>query len=344
MTHVSFALIGCGRVSYKHVQALYGSTQAKLVAVCDLIPDKASKCVPNREVRHYLDYHLMLQQEAIDVVVILTENGSHVAIGLDIVRNYGKHLIIEKPLALNLDDADTLIGLCQQAGTKLFVVKQNRYNLPVIKLKQAVDAGRFGKLVLGTVRVRWCRDQSYYDQAQWRGTRAMDGGVFANQASHHIDLLQWMMGPVESVYAMCKTQLHDIETEDTAVAVLTFASGALGVIEATTCARPRDLEGSISILGEKGTVEIGGFAANQMKVWQFLEVEPADAQVLSDYSALPPNVYGYGHQEFYRQVLDALISGTDALLTDGAEGRKSLEIICALYESARTGSKVYLAR
>jgi predicted dehydrogenase len=210
-----------------------------------------------------------------------------------------------------------------------------------MKLRQALEAGRFGKLVLGTVRVRWCRDQAYYNQDKWRGTWALDGGVLANQASHHVDLLEWMMGEVEGVYAMSATALVKIETEDTAVVCVRFRNGALGVIEATTAARPKDLEGSISILGEKGAVEIGGFAVNQMKTWNFTKPEPGDAEVMAKYSVNPPDVYGFGHKTYYEHVVEC-IRGNKRQLVDGLEGRKSLELISAIYEAIETRREVFL--
>jgi predicted dehydrogenase len=242
-------------------------------------------------------------------------------------------------MALTLDDADEMIRSCDQHGVRLFVVKQNRFNVPVLKLREALEAGRFGKLTLGTVRVRWCRPQRYYDQDAWRGTWALDGGVLTNQASHHVDLLEWMMGDVESVFAKATTALADIETEDTAVVILKFKSGAVGVIEATTAARPTDLEGSISILGEKGTVEIGGFAVNEMKVWRFEERVPKDEEVLSKYSVNPPNVYGFGHQAYYEHVVSCIMNEQPQLV-DGLEGRRSLELVSAIYESVETGREV----
>jgi UDP-N-acetyl-2-amino-2-deoxyglucuronate dehydrogenase len=195
--------------------------------------------------------------------------------------------------------------------------------------------------VMGSVRVRWCRDQAYYDQDGWRGTWALDGGVLTNQASHHVDLLEWMMGDVESVYAMSRTALVNIETEDTAVVLLRFMSGALGVIEATTAARPQDLEGSISILGEGGTVVIGGFAVNEMKTWSFAKKTSEDDEVLAKYSVNPPNVYGFGHQAYYEQVVKSIRDGSPQLV-DGLAGRKSLELISAIYESIETGREVSL--
>jgi len=271
---------------------------------------------------------------------VLTESGLHADHVVELAR-YGKHIVVEKPMALTLSDADRMIAACDQFKVKLFVVKQNRFNVPVVKLREALEAGRFGKLVLGTVRVRWCRPQSYYDQASWRGTWAMDGGVLSNQASHHVDLLEWMMGEVDSVYATATTALADIEAEDTAVVTLRFRNGALGIIEATTAARPKDLEGSLSVLGEFGTVEIAGFAVNEMRTWNFADATPDDARVLEEFSVNPPNVYGFGHQAYYEHVVDCILNDRQHLV-DGLEGRKSLELITAIYESIETGVPVNL--
>jgi predicted dehydrogenase len=224
---------------------------------------------------------------------------------------------------------------------RLFVVKQNRFNVPVVKLREALEKGRFGKLVMGTVRVRWCRPQHYYDQDPWRGTWVQDGGILTNQASHHVDLLEWMMGDVTRVSAMSATRLVDIEAEDTAAVVLQFATGALGVIEATGGTRPKDLEGSISILGEGGSVVIGGFAVNKLETWNFENSEPEDETVVQDYSVNPPNVYGFGHQAYYEHVVDVIQNGGPQLV-DGLTGRRSLELISAIYESIETGKSVDL--
>lgn len=230
---------------------------------------------------------------------------------------------------------------CDNAGVRLFVVKQNRYNIPIQRLRRALEKGRFGRLVLGTSRVRWCRTQAYYDQDEWRGTWALDGGVLANQASHHIDLLEWMMGDVESVFAKTATQLVDVETEDTAVVVLKFVNGALGIVEATTATRPSDLEGSISILGERGAVVVGGFAANEMKEWRFVDERPEDTTVVGDTRTMPEDVYGFGHKAFLNNVVTC-IREDGAALVDGLEGRRSLELINAIYESVEIGQEVSL--
>jgi UDP-N-acetyl-2-amino-2-deoxyglucuronate dehydrogenase len=339
---LNFALVGCGRIAKRHAELL-GFEQikgARLVAVCDLVEDKAKKIGEQFSVPYYTDMHHMMQKEKVDVVVVLTESGNHAKNAIDLAP-YGKHIVVEKPMALTLDDADAMIHAYDKTSAKLFVVKQNRFNIPVIKMREALEQGRFGKLVLGTVRVRWCRPQAYYDQASWRGTWAMDGGVLTNQASHHIDMLEWMMGDVESVFARSATALAKIEAEDTAVVTLKFRCGALGVVEATTATRPKDLEGSISVLGEGGTVEIAGFAVNKMRTWNFVEAKPGDEGVMEKYSVNPPNVYGFGHQAYYEYVVDC-ISNNGPHLVDGLVGRKSLELINAIYESIETGREVFL--
>jgi len=339
---IKFALVGCGRIAKRHSELL-GNEQienAKLVAVCDIVEEKANEIGRKFDVPYFTDMDEMMQSEDVDVVSVLTESGNHARDVINLSK-YRKHIVVEKPMALTLDGADGMIEACDENNCKLFVVKQNRFNVPVIQLRKALESGRFGKLVLGTVRVRWCRRQDYYDQDYWRGTWAYDGGVLANQASHHIDLLEWMIGDIESIFAKSTTALVDIETEDTAVAVLKFKNGALGIIEATTAARPKDLEGSISILGEKGSVEIGGFAVNDMKVWNFVDGVNDKEDVLKNYSTNPPNVYGFGHKAYYEHVVDCILNNKQHLV-DGLEGRKSLELISAVYESIETGKEVFL--
>lgn len=337
-----FCLIGCGRIAVRHSELLSSGTipGASLVGVCDIVEDKARAMGEKVGVPWFTDMHEMLAAVDVDVLVVLTESGKHAEHVIEIAK-YRKHIVVEKPMALRLSDADAMIRACDDAGVRLFVVKQNRFNVPIVKTREALEAGRFGRLVMGTVRVRWCRPQAYYDQDPWRGTWALDGGVLTNQASHHVDLLEWMMGDVEKVYAISRTALADIEAEDTAVVSLQFSNGALGVIEATTATRPRDLEGSLSILGEGGTVEVGGFAVNQMKVWSFVEPHENDESVLANYSVNPPDVYGFGHRAYYEHVIDS-IQNNKPHLVDGLEGRRSLELISAIYESIETGREVQL--
>ena len=341
---IGFALVGCGRIAQRHAELLAQSAVpgARLVAVCDIKADRAAALGAKHSVRHFTDLDDMMRTCGADIgaVAVLTESGNHARNTLQLAK-YRKHIVVEKPMALTLDDAEAMIDACDAANVKLFVVKQNRHNRPVQLARRALEQGRFGRIVMGTVRVRWCRTQAYYDQDAWRGTWAMDGGVFANQASHHIDLLEWFLGEPISVFAKARTALVDIEAEDTGVAVITFKSGAIGVVEATTATRPKDLEGSFSLLGEKGAVEIGGFAVNEMKHWQFADQRPEDADALPLGREQPPDVYGFGHRAYLRHVVESISSGSRALV-DGLEGRKSLELISAIYESIETGREVAL--
>ena len=341
---VKFGLVGCGRISSKHADAITNYLQdiAQLIAVCDSDFGKAKTIGNKYKVPFYDDYNSMLKKhQDIEVVNILTESGNHARNTIDIVNKFDKHVVVEKPMALTLDDADDMINICASKGKKLFVVKQNRYNLPVIALRKAYESGRFGKIISGSVRVRWCRKQDYYSQDEWRGTWQMDGGVFTNQASHHIDLLEWFLGEPVSVFAKSKTALANIETEDTGVAIIKFKNGAFGVVEATTAARPKDLEGSLSILGEFGSVEISGFAVNEIRTWNFEKNTAEDLDVHKQFNENPPNVYGYGHIKYLENVCEAITNGTSGLV-EGFEGRKSLELINAIYESIETGEEVFL--
>jgi UDP-N-acetyl-2-amino-2-deoxyglucuronate dehydrogenase len=333
------ALLGCGRIGERHARILASAAGAELVGVADIEPAKARAYADKHGGRPYSDLSEMIAAESPDLLAVCTPSGIHAEQVIAASRAGVRNIVVEKPMALRLADADAMILTCEENLTRLFVVKQNRYNLPIQKLRQALEAGRFGKLVLGAVRVRWCRRQDYYDQSPWRGTWAMDGGVFSNQASHHVDMLVYMMGEVSSIKAVAATRLVSIEAEDTGIALLRFASGALGVIEATTAARPVDLEGSISILGENGTVEVGGFAMNEMTVWKFADETPEDARVLERYRTNPPDVYGFGHHAFYEDVIRAIARG-ETPFVDGREGRRSLEVITAIYESIESGREV----
>ena len=332
------ALIGCGRIADRHVRLVTSMPEFSLAAVADVHRGKAEALAAGFGGRAYPDYREMLEREKPDLVHVLTPSGTHAAIALD-AMDVCENVLVEKPMALTLADADAMIAKADRLGRRLFVVKQNRYNLPVVKLREALARGRFGRLTLGAIRVRWCRRQDYYDQDAYRGTWAQDGGALTNQASHHVDMLQWMFGAVDAVFAMTARQLVRIEAEDTGVAVVRFASGALGTIEATTAARPTDIEASISVLGEHGVVEIGGFALNEMKRWTFESVEEEDEDVLALYRTNPPNVYGFGHHEYLAGVARA-IAADGAPEIGGREGRKSLELIVAIYESAERNAPV----
>jgi predicted dehydrogenase len=259
---------------------------------------------------------------------------------MDVMKRFGCNVIVEKPMALRLADADAMIETAREVGVRLFTVKQNRFNAPIQLLKNALDQGRFGRVLMITSRVRWHRTQDYYDQASWRGTWAQDGGCISNQAIHHVDLMQWLGGPVSSVYAVSRRFLHRMEAEDAAVATWQFTSGALGAFEATTCANPQDLEGSISVLGEKGEVEIAGFAVNLVRTWAFADERPEDQQIQAA-SYVPDSVYGFGHEALFRSVMESLETGKPNMV-EGPEGHKSLELVTAMYESIETGMPVTL--
>ena len=333
------ALVGCGRISRNHVDAISRIDGLEIVAACDSSEDRARAVAEPLGIPWFTDYPGMLKEVECEVVAIATPSAFHPSQGVAAAKA-GKHVVTEKPMAISLNAADDLVRACDSAKVHLFVVKQNRLNAPVQLLKKAVDAGRFGRLYLGNCTVRWTRPQEYYDQAPWRGTWEFDGGAFMNQASHYVDLIQWVMGPVESVIAKTATLARRIETEDTGVAVMRFRTGALGVIEVTMLAYPRNMEGSITVLGERGTVKIGGTAVNKVEHWEFADSQPED-EFARTLDSNPPNVYGYGHEGYYRNVL-AVLRGEATPDTDGRAGRKSLELILGIYESARTGCEVPL--
>jgi UDP-N-acetyl-2-amino-2-deoxyglucuronate dehydrogenase len=308
-------------------------------AVCDAVEERAREAGEKLGVPWFTSYDAMLRDAPCEIVTVATPSGLHPSHGV-FAAKAGKHVVCEKPMAITLASADELVHACDSSNVKLFVVKQNRLNPAVQLLKRAMDKGRFGKVYLANTTVRWARPQSYYDQASWRGTWEFDGGAFMNQASHYVDLMQWLGGPVESVIAKTATLARKIEAEDTGVAVLRFRSGALGTIEVTMLTYPKNLEGSITILGEKGTAKIGGTAVNKVEKWEFADSDPDDALVESS-STNPSSVYGFGHEGYYRNVL-AVLRGDAKADTDGRGGRKSLELILGIYESARTGREVPL--
>lgn len=333
------ALVGCGRISANHFDAIAKVDGLQLVAVCDTVEERARAAGEAIDVPWFTSLEDMVAGVDCEVVAIATPSGLHPQQGV-LAARAGKHVITEKPMAISLAGADELVRACDEAGVHLFVVKQNRLNPPVQLLKRAIDRGRFGRIYLINTTVRWTRPQEYYDQAPWRGTWKYDGGAIMNQASHYVDLVQWLGGPIESVVAKTATMARRIETEDTGVAVLKFASGALGTIEVTMLTYPKNMEGSITVLGETGSVKIGGTAVNRIEHWQFGDADPDDALVASA-DTDPPSVYGFGHGGYYRNVL-AVLRGEAEPETDGRAGRKSLELILGIYESARTGREVAL--
>ena len=330
MKKLNFGIIGCGRIAYKHAEAIKKNEKANLLYVCDIIEERAVdyKNKYGAE-RYFTDYHEMLEMPDLDVVNICTPSGMHAEMGIAAAKA-GKHVIVEKPMALSSIDADALINACDENGVKLAVCFQNRFNPPVQKLRRALEEGRFGKLTHASAVVRWFRPQDYYDQAPWRGTWAMDGGCLMNQSIHNIDLLQWMMGPVESVFGYTANNFRKIEAEDVGVAVLEFKNGALGGIEASTTIYPENLEETQAIFGEKGTVMLGGIAVNKIETWKFadsqdenLEMEQQDV----------PNVYGFGHDALIEDFIRAVIEDRRPYI-DGREGIKSLRIVLGIYHSA----------
>lgn len=337
MNDVCFALIGCGRIAKNHLGPLTELPRAKLAAVCDLVPDRAKAIGQKANVPIYTNYHEMLRKEEIDVVNILTPSGMHVPHAIDIIRRYRKHVVIEKPMALAWDDLRKLEETAKEKGVKVFPIYQNRYNKAVIKIHNDLRAGILGKPVLGTVRLRWCRPQSYYDRDAWRGTWAMDGGALTNQGIHYIDLLQYLMGDVESVFAQTATQLVKVEVEDTAAGVLTFKNGALGIIEVTTAARPDDMEASLSILAEKGTAVLTGIASNVLSTYT---PDPSQRDKNSETFS---DAYGHGHWPFFEGVIADLLDQKPHPLSF-EEGTRAIRLLNALYRSSEDQAVVHLSK
>jgi UDP-N-acetyl-2-amino-2-deoxyglucuronate dehydrogenase len=334
---VRVALVGCGRISRNHFEAIARVEELELVAVADVDLTRAQAVGVEQGVPAFGSLDEMLAAVPSDLVAICTPSGLHPQLGI-VAARAGRHVLTEKPMAISLAAADELVQACDAAGVHLFVVKQNRLNPPIQLLRRAVDKGRFGRIYSANTTVRWTRPQEYYDAEPWRGTWEFDGGAFMNQASHYVDLMQWLVGPVESVMAKTATQARRIEAEDSGVALLKFRSGALGVIEVTVLTYPRNLEGSITILGEKGSVKIGGTAVNRVEHWLFAEYDDDD-KLVEAANTNPPTVYGFGHEGYYRNVLRVL-RGEARPDTDGRAGRKSLELILGIYESAKTGREV----
>ena len=334
---VRLALVGCGRISRNHFDAIAKVPELELVAVADIDVSRAEREGAVHGVPAFASLEAMLDAVPSDLVSICTPSGLHPQHGI-LAAERGRHVLTEKPMAISLAGADDLVTACDAAGVHLFVVKQNRLNPAIQLLKRAVDKERFGRVYMANTTVRWARPQEYYDQESWRGTWEFDGGTMMNQASHYVDLMQWLVGPVESVMAKTATQARHIEAEDSGVAVLKFRSGALGVIEVNVLTYPRNIEGSITILGEKGSVKVGGTAVNRVEHWQF-ESYDDDDKLVDAAATTPPSVYGYGHEGYYRNLLPVL-RGTARADTDGRAGRKSLELILGIYESAKTGCEV----
>jgi len=345
---LKFAIIGCGRISYKHIEGIINNDdEAVLVAVCDIDENKAitrkNEYLDNKNeyvsVNVYTDYKEMLDKESIDVVTIATESGYHADIAIYCMDN-GKHVICEKPMALSIEDSDKMIETARKNNVKLAVSHQNRFNPPIQKLRNAIENNRFGKLVNGTARILWNRNMNYYKQASWRGTWELDGGTLMNQCIHNIDLLQWMMGgEIDTVYAQCDTFLRDIEGEDFGAIIIRFKNGTIGIVEGSACVYPKNLEETLSIFGEKGTVCIGGLAVNKIETWRFQEQLDSEEEILKAQEKEPDSVYGFGHTPLFKNFIDAVNNDYEPLI-NGEEGKKAMSIILAAYKSRLTGMPV----
>ena len=337
---IRFALVGCGRIAKNHFAALKKhADRAELVGVCDIDRKALDAAVTETGARPYSNLGSMLQDTNADIVVLTTPSGLHTEQAVDIAAS-GRHVMTEKPMATRWHDGLRMVKACDDANIRLFVVKQNRRNATLQLLKRAVEQGRFGRVYMVNINVFWTRPQAYYDSAAWRGTWEFDGGAFMNQASHYVDLLDWLIGPVESIQAYTGTLARDIEVEDSGVMSVKWRSGTLGSMNVTMLTYPKNLEGSITIIGEKGTVRVGGVAVNAIQHWEFAERHEDDEKV-KQASYETTSVYGFGHPLYYDNVINVL-RGEAAPETDGREGLKSLEVIIAAYLSARDGRRVAL--
>lgn len=337
---IRFGLAGCGRIAQNHFEAIKAhAARAELTDVCDVDAAALDAAVSKTGARGHRSFAEMLRSGTADCVVLSTPSGLHPAQAMEAARA-GRHVMTEKPMATRWQDGLAMVRACDDAGVRLFVVKQNRRNRTLQLLKQAVDQGRFGRIYMVGVNVFWTRPQEYYDSSAWRGTWEFDGGAFMNQASHYVDLLDWIVGPVESVMAYTGTLARNIEVEDTGVAALKWRNGAMGSINVTMLTWPKNLEGSITILGEQGSVRIGGVAVNAIQHWQFATPHPMDAQ-RDQASYQTTSVYGFGHPLYYDNVIGTL-RGEAEPETDGREGLKTLELLIAMYLSARDGKRVNL--
>jgi len=337
---IRVAVVGCGRISANHFDSFEAhAADCEVVAVCDSEPDALARAVARTGAKGFRSLDELLAGSDADLVVLATPSGLH-ALQAIACADAGRHVVTEKPMATRWEDGKAMVAACDRADRHLFVVKQNRRNATVQLLKRALDAGRFGRIYMVSVNVFWSRPQSYYDSAPWRGTWEFDGGAFMNQASHYVDLLDWLIGPVESVQAYTATLARHIEVEDTGVLMVKWRNGALGSMAVTMLTYPRNLEGSITILGERGTVRLGGVAVNSIEHWEFEDAHPDDAQV-KDASYATTSVYGHGHRSYYENVF-AVLRGNAQPDTDGREGLHSLELLIATYLAARDGRRVAL--
>lgn len=337
---VKISLIGCGRISANHFKAIeQHSDRLTLDSVCDIDGNALDNAATQYGVPGFLNLDELLASRNPDLVILCTPSGLHPQQAIKVAQN-GHHVLTEKPMATRWQDGLDMVKACDEHHVRLFVVKQNRLNTTLQLLKQAVSENRFGKIQMVNTNVFWTRPQDYYDQATWRGTWEFDGGAFMNQASHYIDLLHWLVGPIESIHAMTATMARNIEAEDSGVMNVKWRNGALGSVCVSMLTYPKNYEGSITILGEKGTVRVGGVAVNEIQHWEFAEARPEDEDIKSA-SYQTNSVYGHGHPVYYDNVINVL-QGKDSPLVDGREGLSSLELLIAAYRSARSGDVVHL--
>ena len=342
---MKYALIGCGRISPNHIKAALNNG-LDIVAICDVdkanMDDKRAKFELPASVASYTDYKEMLKTEKPELVAVATESGKHAKIALDCIEA-GCNVIIEKPIALSLEDADKIIEAADKKGVKVCANHQNRFNKSIQKIREAIEKKRFGKMFYGTAHIRWCRDHEYYDRAAWRGTWEQDGGALMNQCIHNIDLLRWMMGDdVVEVVGMTDRLHHDyIEAEDLGIALVKFANGSYGIIEGTTDIYPKNLEETLYLFGEKGTVKAGGASVNKIEEWRFSDMLDDPEEIMHQFAENPPNVYGYGHTPLYADMIDAIQNNRQPYV-DARAGRRALELVLAIYQSAATGKTIRL--
>lgn len=341
---VQFALLGCGRVSQRYLDVFVNElTGAELVGCCDHDAVKSRHAAQSvgPHTRPFNDYRKMINAVEPDVVCVLTESGNHYK-HADHLLDLGCNVVVEKPVTLIPEQAYALADKAESLGLMLSVVKQNRFNPAIRKLKEVYDSGRFGKIITATIRLRWCRYQDYYEDG-WHGTWAMDGGVINQQAIHHVDALNWICGPISEVCAATSKRLMELEAEDTLTAIVKMENGALGTIEATTAARPEDMEASLSVVGEKGIAVIGGIALNEIQTWNFVEALPEDADIPSQHSQLVPTGYGLGHGPYLQEIAARLSRGDKTPVLDARDGVKALEVVHALYASSETRGWAHLS-
>lgn len=341
---MKYALIGCGRISPNHIAAAKAN-ELEFTGICDIneemLLEKASE-FELRDVLQYTDYHEMLEKEKPELVAIATESGKHAEIALDCIKA-GCNVIIEKPMALSLADADAVIQAAKEKGVKVCVSHQNRFNKSVQKIRKTLEEGRFGRMFYGTAHIRWCRNENYYTQAKWRGTWEQDGGALMNQCIHNIDLLRWMMGDeVDEVVGMTDQLNHSyIEAEDLGIALIKFKNGAYGIVEGTTDIYPKNLEETLYLFGEKGTVKAGGQSVNRIEEWRFADTQDKPEEVIAEFTENPPNVYGFGHAPLYADMIDAIQNDREPY-ANGEAGKRALELVLAIYKSAAEGKAVRL--